>query len=111
MSQKKLVMLVIMDGFGIRKETDGNAIAAARNIAERLDGADVNRALCKLSGAGLFCINVRAARKKVKVVAHIIKRNEQQKLRNHHKQREKPFYALYNGVNELAYDVCRGGGH
>ena len=46
--------------------TDGNAIAAARNIAERLDGADVNRALCKLSGAGLFCINVRAARKKVK---------------------------------------------
>ena len=30
MSQKKLVMLVIMDGFGIRKETDGNAIAAAK---------------------------------------------------------------------------------
>lgn len=30
MSQKKLVMLVIMDGFGIRKETDGNAIANAK---------------------------------------------------------------------------------
>ena len=30
MSQKKLVMLVIMDGFGIRKETDGNAIAKAK---------------------------------------------------------------------------------
>ncbi len=30
MSQKNLVMLVIMDGFGIRKETDGNAIAKAK---------------------------------------------------------------------------------
>ncbi len=30
MSQKKLVMLVIMDGYGIRKETDGNAIFAAK---------------------------------------------------------------------------------
>ena len=29
MSQKNLVMLVIMDGFGIRKEAKGNAILAA----------------------------------------------------------------------------------
>ncbi len=29
MSKKNLVMLVIMDGFGYRKDTDGNAIAAA----------------------------------------------------------------------------------
>ena len=30
MSQKKLVMLVIMDGFGIRENQDGNAIACAK---------------------------------------------------------------------------------
>ena len=30
MSKKNLVMLVIMDGFGIRKEQKGNAIAAAK---------------------------------------------------------------------------------
>ena len=30
MSKKDLVMLVIMDGYGIRKETHGNAIAAAK---------------------------------------------------------------------------------
>ncbi len=30
MSQKKLVMLVIMDGFGIRENQDGNAIACAQ---------------------------------------------------------------------------------
>lgn len=30
MSKKNLVMLAIMDGFGIRKETKGNAIAAAK---------------------------------------------------------------------------------
>ena len=30
MSSKKLVMLVIMDGYGIREEQDGNAIAAAK---------------------------------------------------------------------------------
>ena len=30
MSQKKLVMLVIMDGYGIRENPDGNAIVAAK---------------------------------------------------------------------------------
>ena len=30
MSKKDLVMLVIMDGFGIRENTYGNAIAAAK---------------------------------------------------------------------------------